>query len=417
MDNREEFETLMQIAGVDKSDPTWAASVIVWDEATKVALSRSQAAPRITWTDHDRFLFEAACECMSPDQVTVFEQAIADDDLRRRFANCVRKRFSQDVARVAEPVTYDGVVSICDAHGINLPPFCIEMVVEIIGHACDPQPPQAGAKRGDWQQKALDYGFQYWRASDSHGVEGTKAQAVELLQDLLGVEVEIKDNGCQTCDGSGQIGGPSYYAPDEGGVPCPDCSAPAAPAVAHHEAEFEADAKRLALELECIMLDCKDTAVSAKWWDSGMEALEQHRKLLADTEALAPFPLEQQPDWIRNALPPAAPAPAEPKGEQQRAKPISDEMMDLVDRLGSEAAQVDPRAWEHLLVYTPKPEQRAATLSDDVRQVLLDLTTSWGILKGNPCEQDKAHAEHLLAKAIKNSCALIAAHNGGKHAD
>jgi hypothetical protein len=38
------------------------------------------------------------------------------------------------------------------------------------------------------------------------------------------VEVEIKDNGCETCDGVGMIGGPSYYAPDEGGVPCPDCT-------------------------------------------------------------------------------------------------------------------------------------------------------------------------------------------------
>jgi hypothetical protein len=72
------------------------------ERAEYAALSRSQTAPEITWTDHDRFLFEAACECMSPDQVTVFEQAIADDDLRRRFANCVRKRFSQDVARVAD---------------------------------------------------------------------------------------------------------------------------------------------------------------------------------------------------------------------------------------------------------------------------------------------------------------------------
>lgn len=51
---------------------------------------------------------------------------------------------------------------------------------------------------------------------------------------------------------------------------------------ANHEAAFEADAKRLAMELECVMLGCKDTAVSAKWWDSGMEALEQHQKLLED---------------------------------------------------------------------------------------------------------------------------------------
>ncbi|MFL9582418.1 hypothetical protein [Stenotrophomonas sp. AB1(2024)] len=28
---------------------------------------------------------------------------------------------------------------------------------------------------------------------------------------------------CETCNGCGLIGGPSFYAPDEGGVPCPDC--------------------------------------------------------------------------------------------------------------------------------------------------------------------------------------------------
>jgi hypothetical protein len=31
---------------------------------------------------------------------------------------------------------------------------------------------------------------------------------------------------CATCNGYGMIGGPSYYAPDEGGEPCPDCAAP-----------------------------------------------------------------------------------------------------------------------------------------------------------------------------------------------
>lgn len=43
-----------------------------------------------------------------------------------------------------------------------------------------------------------------------------------------------------------------------------------------------------------------------------------------------------------------ADAPAE-----ARAKSISDEMMDLADRLGSEWKDVDPRAWQHLLVYAP----------------------------------------------------------------
>jgi len=31
---------------------------------------------------------------------------------------------------------------------------------------------------------------------------------------------------CTTCDDNGRIGGPSFYAPDEGGEPCPDCAQP-----------------------------------------------------------------------------------------------------------------------------------------------------------------------------------------------
>lgn len=31
---------------------------------------------------------------------------------------------------------------------------------------------------------------------------------------------------CETCNDNGMIGGPSYYAPDEGGDPCPDCAQP-----------------------------------------------------------------------------------------------------------------------------------------------------------------------------------------------
>lgn len=36
-------------------------------------------------------------------------------------------------------------------------------------------------------------------------------------------------------------------------------------------------AHRLALELECLLLSCKDTAAVSKWWDSSNEALEQWR--------------------------------------------------------------------------------------------------------------------------------------------
>ena len=35
----------------------------------------------------------------------------------------------------------------------------------------------------------------------------------------------VQQPKCKTCNDNGRIGGPSFYAPDEGGEPCPDCSA------------------------------------------------------------------------------------------------------------------------------------------------------------------------------------------------
>ena len=40
-----------------------------------------------------------------------------------------------------------------------------------------------------------------------------------------------------------------------------------------------AQSHRLALELECLLLDTKDNAVVSKWWDSGMEALSEYQEL------------------------------------------------------------------------------------------------------------------------------------------
>ncbi|WP_459018023.1 hypothetical protein [Stenotrophomonas sp. PSU_St142] len=36
-----------------------------------------------------------------------------------------------------------------------------------------------------------------------------------------------------------------------------------------------------------------------------------------------------------------------------RSSTVSDDMMDVVDRLGSEHDEVDPRAWDHMLIYAP----------------------------------------------------------------
>jgi len=57
----------------------------------------------------------------------------------------------------------------------------------------------------------------------------------------------VQQPKCRTCDDNGRIGGPSFYAPDEGGEPCPDCCAPvqqvsvpasafASRAITHYEA-------------------------------------------------------------------------------------------------------------------------------------------------------------------------------------
>ena len=45
-----------------------------------------------------------------------------------------------------------------------------------------------------------------------------------------------------------------------------------------------AQAHRLALELECLLLDTKDNAIVSKWWDSGMEALSEYQQLKPGAE-------------------------------------------------------------------------------------------------------------------------------------
>ena len=47
-----------------------------------------------------------------------------------------------------------------------------------------------------------------------------------------------------------------------------------------------------------------------------------------------------------------------PTTEPVKAQSITDAVMDVVDRLGSEWKEVDPRAWEHLRVYIPTTERR-----------------------------------------------------------
>ncbi|HDR8927272.1 TPA: hypothetical protein QDA78_003699 [Burkholderia vietnamiensis] len=71
--------------------------------------------------------------------------------------------------------------------------FNKQLLAELEAAAADKRDNVRRWTREDMQNKALEHGLKYWRAPDAHGVEGTKQQTVDLLQDLLGVEVEIKD--------------------------------------------------------------------------------------------------------------------------------------------------------------------------------------------------------------------------------
>jgi len=52
-------------------------------------------------------------------------------------------------------------------------------------------------------------------------------------------------------------------------------------------------AHRLALELECLLLDTKDNAVVSKWWASANEALEQWRELYErDQQHISPLGMD-----------------------------------------------------------------------------------------------------------------------------
>jgi hypothetical protein len=57
--------------------------------------------------------------------------------------------------------------------------------------------------------------------------------------------------------------------------------------------DADSDAARLALELECLLLDTKDMAAVSKWWDSANDALELHRQRLAAPTAPAQPAIEQ----------------------------------------------------------------------------------------------------------------------------
>jgi hypothetical protein len=68
-----------------------------------------------------------------------------------------------------------------------------------VGHSFHADQVQAASLTlKDWQKRCIEEGFEYWRASDAHGVTCTKEQAESLLAHVLGVEVEIVDRPAES---------------------------------------------------------------------------------------------------------------------------------------------------------------------------------------------------------------------------
>lgn len=105
-------------------------------------------------------------------------------------------------------------------------------------------------------------------------------------------------SACKTCNDHGMIGGPSYYAPDEGGEPCPDCEPSASPAALTDEREaFEGYASDRKIPLNTITVE----GVTAYEWDAVEKLWQgwQARALLAASPATsAPAALTDEGGWL-----------------------------------------------------------------------------------------------------------------------
>jgi hypothetical protein len=84
-------------------------------------------------------------------------------------------------------------------------------------------------------------------------------------------------------------------------------------------------------------------------------------------------PTALDPEWKGRCECQGAPKPV--------ARSVTDDLMDLVDRLGSEVDQVDPLAWAHLIAYAPKPEP-IGFISPDTLDKLQD--PEWRALRNEP---------------------------------
>ena len=109
--------------------------------------------------------------------------------------------------------------------------------------------------------------FDFELSEATHGLTMIAAD----LDRALAAPTAPTEPRCQTCNNHGMIGGPSFYAPDEGGVPCPDCATP--PSAATPE---PSDAERYRWLRDC----CSWTLISG----NGMTRLAARLPVIVESQ-------------------------------------------------------------------------------------------------------------------------------------
>jgi len=66
-------------------------------------------------------------------------------------------------------------------------------------------------------------GFAAWSAINLPETDPRRDFIRQASELLALIDASPKGGSCATCNDNGLIGGPSFYQPDEGGIPCPDC--------------------------------------------------------------------------------------------------------------------------------------------------------------------------------------------------
>ena len=103
---------------------------------------------------------------------------------------------------------------------------------------------------------------------DEGGGKRSRRELARRIVALYGKQMEQAEPvACVACEGS----------PQGDNIPCAGCGATPPAAQSAADTQIAAHAKRLALELECLLLSCDDMAAVSKRWQPAHDALQDYR--------------------------------------------------------------------------------------------------------------------------------------------